>query len=431
MTVHPFDAATLAARRDRIAKALDLKDEVLLIGAGEPIGIPGGQDQTYPFLAHAEYFCLADRECPGGVLAYDPKSGWTDFVPTVTQSQRVWEGMEQEPGTPLADLAGYLAARRGRAVAMLGSALPGIRHEAKRTEEVREAFTHARRPKDAAEIARIKLAAAATAPAFRMVREFIASGRPFTEHALKVEIEAEFGRQGANRPAYGTIVGLGSNAAILHFDPSGRTSKPGELLLIDAGAECCRYAADVTRTFAVGPVDDARTHLHSCVLAAMNNAIARSTVGTEWIDVHVGAALDMASGLVQMGVLTASAASAVESGAMGLFYPHGLGHLVGLGVRDATGRIPGRAPSKRPGVVTIRCDFPLEPGYVITVEPGCYFIAALLNDPENRAKHKDAVNWKEVDRLLASGIGGVRMEDNIHITSTGPENLTASIPTSL
>ena len=431
MIVQPFDAATIAARRERIAKALGLKDEVLLIGAGEPIGIPGGQDQTYPFLSHAEYFSLADRECPGAVLAYDPTSGWTDFVPTVTQAQRVWEGMEQEPGTPLPELAGYLAARRGRPIVALGASLPGIRADVKRTEDVREVFTHARRPKDAAEVARIKQAAAATAPAFIKVREVINSGRPFTEHGLKVEIEAEFGRHGAQRPAYGTIVGLGSNAAILHFDPSDRASKPGELLLIDAGAECRRYAADVTRTFAVGTVDDARKHLHATVRGAMNNAIARSTVGAEWIDVHVGAALDMAAGLVQMGVLTTTAAAAVESGAMGLFYPHGLGHLVGLGVRDATGRIPGRTPSKRPGVVTIRCDFPLEPGYVITVEPGCYFIAALLNDPENRAKHKDAVNWKEVERLLASGIGGVRMEDNIHITASGPENLTAAIPTSL
>jgi Xaa-Pro aminopeptidase len=137
----------------------------------------------------------------------------------------------------------------------------------------------------------------------------------------------------------------------------------------------------------------------------------------------------MAEGLVQMGVLKGSAQSAVESGAMGLFFPHGLGHLIGLGVRDASGRKPGRPPSKRPGVVTIRCDFPLEAGYTITVEPGCYFIAPLLNDAENRAKHKDAVDWALVDRLLASGIGGVRIEDNIHITAGGPENLTGGIPT--
>ena len=172
-------------------------------------------------------------------------------------------------------------------------------------------------------------------------------------------------------PAYGTIVGFGSNGAVLHFDPTHREVKPGELVLIDAGAELSRYSADVTRTFACGAPDGARKELHASVLRAFERAIARCTVGTEWIDVHVGAALDMAEGLVQMGVLKVSASSAVESGAMGLFFPHGLGHLIGLGVRDASGRKPGRTPSKRPGVVTIRCDFPLEAGFgVVAADNG-------------------------------------------------------------
>lgn len=431
MSTPRFDDATLAARRDRMTKSLDLKDEIVLIGAGEPVGIPGGQDQTYPFLAHSEYFYLADEETEGGVIAFDPKSGWTDFVPVVTQSQKVWEGREQSPGTPLPELAAWLAARRARPIVMLGTPLPGIRHDAKRTEEVREVFTHARRPKDAAEIARMKAAAAATAPAYARVRELLAraaAGDCVSERLLKAEIECQFGRHRADRPAYGTIVGVASNAAVLHFDPTERPAKPGDLVLIDAGAEVRRYAADVTRTFACGPIDNARKELHALVRTALVNATARCVIGAEWIDVHVGAAIDMAEGLVGMGVLRCSAADAVETGAMGLFFPHGLGHLIGLGVRDATGRMPGRKPSSRPGVVTIRCDFPLAEGYTITVEPGCYFIGPLLNDPANRDKHKDRVNWPLVDRLLTSGIGGVRIEDNILITPNGPENLTAAIP---
>jgi Xaa-Pro aminopeptidase len=421
----------IEARRQRIAHELGLKEEILLVGAGEPIGIPGGQDQAYPFLAHSEYFYLADAETEGGVVAFDPASGWADFVPVVTQSQRVWEGREQAPGTPLPELAAWLAARRGRSIVMLGTPLPGIRFEAKRTEEIREIFTHARRPKDAAEIARMKEAVAATAPAYARVRQLLAeaaAGQCVSERLLKAEIECQFGRHRADRTAYGTIVGVGSNAAVLHFDPTERPAKPGDLVLIDAGAEVRRYAADVTRTFACGPIDQARKDLHALVDEACVNATRRCVVGAEWIDVHVAAALDMADGLVGMGVLRGSAAAAVESGAMGLFFPHGLGHLIGLGVRDATGRMPGRKPSSRPGVVTIRCDFPLAEGYTITVEPGCYFIAPLLCDPTNRAKHKDSVNWPLVDTLLASGIGGVRIEDNIHITSAGPENLTAAIP---
>lgn len=112
---------------------------------------------------------------------------------------------------------------------------------------------------------------------------------------------------------------------------------------------------------------------------------------------------------------------------MGLFFPHGIGHMIGLGVRDATGRLPGRGPTRRAGIVTIRCDFPLQVGYTMTVEPGCYFIPPLLNEGEAREQHRDAVNWPLVDSLIASGIGGVRMEDNIVVTDGTPENLTGMI----
>ncbi len=421
----------LAARRANIAKALDLKDELLLVGAGEAIGIPGGMDQTYPFLAHSEYFYLTDEECEGGVVAFDPKSGWTDFVPEVTQAQRVWEGRTQVPGTPLPELAAWMAARRGRPIAMLGSKLPGITADAAKTTTIRDAFTHARRPKDAAEIARMKLAVAASLPGYAAARRVIAeaaAGKAVTERDVQTEMEAEFFRNGATRTCYSSLVGAGSNAAILHVDPSSRLLKPGDLVLIDAGAEVRRYGADVTRTYFCGPVDSVRQELYAIVNRAFDRAIAACTVGAEWLDVHFAAATDMADGLVQMGVLKGNATALVESDAAALFFPHGLGHLIGLGVRDASGRMPGRQQSTRPGLSKLRMDIPLGAGYTTTVEPGLYFIAALINDPENRTKHKDAVNWPLVDKLLASGIGGVRIEDNIHVTPAGPENLTGGIP---
>ena len=90
----------MEARRRRATDALGLQDEILLVAAGEPVGIPGGMDQTYPFLSHSEYFWLADREEPGGILAFDPKDGWVDFVPEVTERERIWEGRDDnEPGT--------------------------------------------------------------------------------------------------------------------------------------------------------------------------------------------------------------------------------------------------------------------------------------------------------------------------------------------
>ena len=85
----------LARRRDRVAQAWGLADEFVLIGAGEPVPIPGGADQAFPYASHAEYFYLTDHECPGAVLAFDPKEGWTDFVPDVTEAERVFEALAE------------------------------------------------------------------------------------------------------------------------------------------------------------------------------------------------------------------------------------------------------------------------------------------------------------------------------------------------
>jgi Xaa-Pro aminopeptidase len=109
-----------------------------------------------------------------------------------------------------------------------------------------------------------------------------------------------------------------------------------------------------------------------------------------------------------------------------LFYPHGLGHLVGLGVRDAGGMEPGRTKDPRPSLRSLRMDLVLRAGYITTVEPGLYFIPAILNDPARRAKYRDAVNWPLVEQHMH--IGGVRFEDNLLITDGAPINLTAAIP---
>ena len=117
----------------------------------------------------------------------------------------------------------------------------------------------------------------------------------------------------------------------------------------------------------------------------------------------------------------------MEQGTHTLFFPHGLGHLVGLGVRDASGRYPGRPKDESPALRNLRMDLPLAAGYVTTVEPGLYFIPAILNDPKRRRQYRQGVNWHRVDSYI--GCGGVRIEDNVLVTESGPEVLTASIPT--
>ncbi len=419
--------AYLERRRARVAAAWGLSDEIVLVGAGHPISIPGGQDQTYPFLSHSEYFYLVDRECEGGLVTFDPKEGWTDFVPDVTEDERVWEGRTDVDGTPLSRLPAWLAARSGRKVAMLGVAQRDVAADVTVTAEARERLQQAIRPKDEVELERMRRATAATAAGFAAVRQLIRPG--MTERGLQVELETGFFRHGAERTAFGTIVGAGSNSGVLHFTPGERRVGEGEHVLIDAGAEIDRYASDVTRAYPAGTPGGFFRELYEVVLNGQVRGIARCRPGTEWREVHLAVARDLAEGLVGLGILRGSPDSLVEQDAHALFFPHGLGHLVGLGVRDASGYLPGRKRSTRFGLAFLRCDFPLQPNYVITVEPGLYFIPALLNDPERRSRYRDAVNWAKVDTLL--GFGGIRIEDDVLITPGEPDVLTAAIPKTL
>jgi Xaa-Pro aminopeptidase len=420
--------AHLEKRRERAAAAWSLTDEIVLVGAGEPLPIPGGADQTYPFIAHAEYLWLTDSECVGGVTAFDPQAGWVDFVPPVTEAERVWEGRTSAPGTPIQELPGWLQARRGRPVVNLGARLPGVATvPGGRTEELRDALMHARRPKDATELGRMRAAAAATAKGFEAARAMIRPG--VSERAIQVELEAAFFRHGGDRTAYGTIVGAGSNSAVLHFSPSQRVVQDGDVVLIDAGAEVRRYASDITRTYRAGRPGGFFRELYEVVLGVETRGVARCVAGAEWRDIHLQAGREIAAGLVALGILRGDPDALVEQDAHALFFPHGLGHLVGLGVRDASGYLPGRKRSTRPGLSMLRTDLPLQPGYVITVEPGIYFIPALLNHPERRARYRDAVAWDRVDALL--GFGGIRIEDNCHVTTGEPEVLTAAVPKTL
>jgi Xaa-Pro aminopeptidase len=290
---------------------------------------------------------------------------------------------------------------------------------------LREQLLHARRPKDAHEIGLLRRASEATALGFKAFVQALKPG--LTERELQVELEAGFRRGGADRTGYGTIVGAGSNAAVLHFTPGDRRVQPGDVVLVDAGAEVERYTADVTRTYRLPGGDDAFFRsLHDLVLGVERTALARCVPGAEWRDLHLKASLEIAEGLVSLGLLTGSAESLVERDTHALFFPHGLGHMVGLGVRDASGFLPGRQRSSRPGLSMLRTDLPLEKGYVMTVEPGIYFIPALLQDAAQRERHRDAVRWDRVDALM--DFGGIRIEDDVLVTDGAPEVLTAAIP---
>jgi Xaa-Pro aminopeptidase len=240
-------------------------------------------------------------------------------------------------------------------------------------------------------------------------------------------MEAAFFRAGADETGYDSIVGSGPNSAVLHFAPSARELRAGEPVLIDAGAAVEGYTADVTRTYPVGgeSFGPELRDLYQAVLAAEERAIAKCRAGVEYREIHLGAAIDLAAGLVDMGILRGAAESLVERHAQALFFPHGVGHMVGLGVRDAGGYLAGRTKRDDPTFRYLRIDLPLEPGYTVTIEPGLYFIPALLDDPEHRQRYRGDVDWERVDQM--KHLGGVRIEDNVLVTDGEPEVLTAAI----
>ena len=431
--LHSLDAdiaSRLETRRQAVAAGWNAGAEAVLIGAGDPVHIPGRADRTYPFRAHSEYFYLTDRERPGGVLAFDADEGWVDFVVPVSRDELVWEGApaDAQEGVPIDELAGWLAARRGRPIVNLGAPIHALDGAGpgggeKLTAEFRRHLNRVRRPKDAIELERMRVAERATSAGFAAIVPLLGAGR--TERGVQIELEAEFFRRGADALAFETIVASGPNSAVLHFPPTAKSLEQGELVLIDAGGEFRGYASDVTRTYPVsGSFTAEQAALHELVRRAGEAATSLCRPGVEFSDLHLTAALTIAEGLTDFGLLHGSPQALLESGTVSLFFPHGIGHMAGLGVRDAGEVLPGRAPAS--GMPRLRADLPLESGHVVTVEPGIYFIPALLSDADTRRRLHAEVNWARVDELLS--FGGIRIENDVLIGDEGPEILTADIP---
>lgn len=409
--------AVLERRRAAAAAAWDLRgDEVVLVSAGEEIPVPGRGDRTYPFRAHSEYLYLTDRERPRGVIAFDPGEGWIEFVDPVTRDELLWTGLEGDregvpEGTrPLAELDALVA---GRSPRRLGSAPESDR-------DLRDALIRVRRPKDDVEIERMLVAEAATRAGFARLAALVEPGR--SERELQIELETEFMRSGGDFLAFETIVAAGDHAAVLHFSPTERRLRDGELLLCDAGAEFRGYASDVTRTYPVGSGFSAeQAVVYETVERAASEAIDRCRPGVSWADVHRTAALVIADGLIELGVLRGERESLVEGGAVARFFPHGVGHMVGLGIRDA-GIASDEIRPAPPGQPQLRADVELAARQAWTVEPGIYFVPALLDDP-------GAVEGIVSDRVEElRGFGGVRLEHDVLIGEAGCEVLTADIP---
>ncbi|GAB4378768.1 MAG: aminopeptidase P family protein [Elainellaceae cyanobacterium] len=234
-------------------------------------------------------------------------------------------------------------------------------------------------------------------------------------------------------PAYTSIVTV--QGEVLHNNHYSHALRSGDLLLADVGAEAeSGWASDVTRTWPVsGKFSDTQRQIYEVVRAAHDLCIQQARPQIEYQDLHLMAAIVIAAGLVDLGILRGRAEDLVEADAHALFFPHGVGHLVGLDVHDMedlgdlAGYESGRTRSNRFGLGYLRLNRPLQAGMVVTIEPGFYQVPAILNDLERRTKYQEMVNW---ERLKAfADVRGIRIEDDILITTTGSEILTTGLPT--
>jgi Xaa-Pro dipeptidase len=222
---------------------------------------------------------------------------------------------------------------------------------------------------------------------------------------------------------YGNIIAFNESAAVLHYQHLDRNpGGPRRSFLIDAGAQFRGYAADITRTYAAA--DGEFSTLVSGMDALQQKLCAAVTSGVDYRDIHLLAHREIAGLLRDAGVIGCGPDEALETGLSSVFFPHGIGHLLGLQVHDVAGlaRDSSGAEIPRPeGHPFLRLTRRLEPGFVVTIEPGLYFIDLLL-DAARTAGHGGRINWDAVERLRP--YGGIRIEDDVACTTGAPENLT-------
>ncbi|QKQ76136.1 aminopeptidase P family protein [Nostoc sp. TCL240-02] len=232
--------------------------------------------------------------------------------------------------------------------------------------------------------------------------------------------------------SYNSIVTV--HGEVLHNEHYHHPLQPGDLLLADVGAETeIGWAGDVTRTWPVsGKFSSTQRDIYNVVLAAHDACIAKIQPGVEYEDIHLLAATVIAEGLVELGIFQGNPQDLVEMDAHALFFPHGIGHLLGLDVHDMedlgdiAGYEEGRQRSDRFGLGYLRLNRPLRPGMLVTIEPGFYQVPAILNDPNLRSKYQNVVNWQRLSEF--ADVRGIRIEDDVLVTPAGSEVLTAALP---
>ncbi len=414
------------ARRALLMAQLPADSAVLLMGASL---VTRSRDSDYPFRQNSDFHYLTGFPEPEALLLLLP--GRSDgesvlFCQDRDLTLEAWtgirlgaEGAVREHGVDQAfenaernDLLAslldgrttlYLMLADPDALALADEVRGQLTARARQGGRPPEAFAdlapllrEARLIKSEGELALMRHAAQISAQGH--IRAMRASRPGLAEYHLQAELEHEFRWQGASGAAYATIVGGGANACVLHYIENGDALRDGELVLIDAGAELDLYAGDITRTFPVnGRFSEAQRTLYEVVLAAQERAVASIRPGVALTEIHEGVVQDLTAGLIRLGLLQGEVSARIEDDSIKRFYLHSTSHWLGLDVHDVGAYRQNGTPR------------PLAPGMVLTVEPGLYIPV----DDDIPAEYR--------------GIG-IRIEDDVAVTDSGHEVLTAGVP---
>ncbi|MGZ5205420.1 MAG: aminopeptidase P N-terminal domain-containing protein [Caldimonas sp.] len=442
------------ARRARLAALLRSGGGGVAIVPTAPEQQRNG-DNDHPYRHGSDFHYLTGFAEPGAWLIVEADGKTTLLCRAKDPEREIWDGFRLGPeaapavlgvdaAVPLEQLDAVLVDKLANQPSVwVPSGTPGLQArlegwlerirarerqgaEAPRTQhDLGAVLAEMRVVKDAGEIATMRRAAAISAGAHVRAMQFCAAafrrepnaGVP--EYAIEAELLHEFRRQGADGPAYGSIVAAGANACVLHYVPGRAELRPGQLCLIDAGCELDGYASDVTRTFpADGRFTPAQRELYDIVEAAQRAAIAATRPGARHRDAHAAAVRVLAQGMLDTGLLDRAKVgdvdAVIESAAYRAFYMHGTGHWLGRDVHDvgdygSAGEAPVEQPDWQGGKVVKRPSRRLEPGLVVTLEPGLY-VRPGEGVPERY--------WNI----------GIRIEDDAVVNADGCELISRGVP---
>ena len=434
------------ARRTKLAARLGNRPALIAAGVPRPRNYAAN---LYPYRASSHFLYFFGLPLRGAVAVYDG-AAFTLYLPDAAPDQALWEGeppgadeIAEATGCAVLPLERLPASVRGRAVATVPAPDVETCLEQGRLlgRDIRrgvidvldaplaDAIIDLRLHHDDAACDELRLAASATAAAHAAG---MAATRPGLMAAeVRAAMEAALMARGMGC-AYPSIVT--PHGEILHSERYDERLADGDLLLADVGAETpAGWAGDVTRTWpASGRYSTTQRELYEVVLAAQTRAIAAVTPGSRYRNVHMLACQALAAGLVDLGILRGNPIELAADGVVALLFPHGIGHLLGLDVHDMedlgdrAGYAPGRDRAKVFGLRSLRLDRDLEPGMAVTIEPGFYVSPAILADPVLNRVAGDRLDRKRLEAF--ADVRGIRIEDDVLVTTAGCEVLTEAIP---